>query len=178
MFGDAYFYTPNVRDYGVQHQGQEKLKGTIFESTHGISKYLSQNSSLIYITNPEQLDSLFFVHGNTYGRDGSLVVKNTSSMEEYKNQAIESKIRSYGKEVPLVNLNGQTGETETIISGDVVTYKWYKSGYWDPYFSWKYHNAQSGTEKFSIFNELENVYKKVIEIIEELMNEIKWWDEE
>jgi hypothetical protein len=120
----------------------------------------------ITVPHPEELDSLFFIHGHAVGSDDSFTSKNHQPFEFFERQAIDAVEEEVIASVLAQNSSANVLTSSEVNEDDIIV-SWTDSS-----------NGTSGTKVFSLVDALIELYNEIVELINDLLEELDWWEDE
>ena len=201
VFGNAKFKTAQLVDAGLAHEHavhQESV--TTYWGTMCSPCYIPGQSSKI--TDPEQMDSLFYVNGDALASeadqshfvdyrpfDGYLDIAVQAIIDTYEGRTLITNGGVNPNDVPRLESLGMIRDytqTQSITptidkSKDKVTIDWWESQRYTDYFPYSpthgdtVYKYASGSDEFSIFELLKDLYYELKDWFTSVLNEVKWW---
>ncbi|MFL0805486.1 MAG: hypothetical protein K6L81_17365 [Agarilytica sp.] len=187
IFGSATVDTPYIKDYGIENQALLRSDVREIYFTDSYFGVIGTYSASTQAVDPNELDSLFYVHGNFIAsadyleHDANALFVNHSPLDYFINQAIENLVETYDQD-PLYRADEVTQEDiEVAMLSDEIVVDWDRSEYIDWYEADAYigsttHVVESGSTSYSLFDTLKNLYTQITDTLSEFYNEIIWWE--
>lgn len=190
VFGDAVIDTPYIKDFGLENQGiAHSSSMTSYINLGELEGFLGRQSSESTQTiDPNELDSLFYVHGDFIANaaylenDGNALFANHSPLDYFINQAIDSIMEENYENNRFLRADDVTQEDIDIAKlTDDFNVDWSRSEDIDYYEAGYYYETaltvvETGTETFSLFDELKKLFDSMSESISTFFDEIVWWE--
>ncbi len=188
IFGNATVDTPYIKDYGIENQALARNDVTNIYFTDSYLGVIGTYSASTQAVDPNELDSLFYVHGDFIAsadyleHDANALFVNHSPLDYFINQAIEMLMEEEYDSDPLMWADEVTQEDIEIakMSDDLVV-DWVESEYVDWYEAGAYIDTTlsqvgTGSTSYSMFDTLKNLYNDIVDSLSEFYNEIIWWE--